>query len=331
MKRQLQCVTIVVLLLQTLLVAQDTTCSTHQGTRTQCSRPRSSKDDVDAIGHRQVGKRGFGNWYSLEGEIALGKEYAQSVESEVTIFRDPMVNELVNRLAQTLARNSDAQIPIKVRVIDSEEVNAFSLPGGYLYVNTGIILASDNEAELAGIMAHEIAHIAARHATRQMTRSDLFSLVSLPLSLVGGGAVFGIVRAVTAVGRPITMLKFSRSFESEADYLGLEYLYAAGYDPHAFISFLERLGVDGKKRPGAFAMLFATHPRTSDRLKKGQKEISKILPARESYLVNTSDFDNVKARLLRIQNAEREAEQQQTGVPTLRRRPISTGGSNLQR
>jgi hypothetical protein len=261
-----------------------------------------SKNDIDAIGNRNVGKGGgLGNWYSLEKEIAMGKEYAQQVESTVKLVQDPVVTEYVNRIGQNLVRNSDARVPFTIKVIDSDEINAFALPGGFFYVNSGLILAADEEAELAGVMAHEIAHVAARHATRQMTRSQWANIGSIPLIFVGGGIGYA-VRAAASFGLPMTFLTFSRGFEAEADYLGLEYMYKTGYDPQAFISFFEKIQAKEKKKPGTLAKAFATHPQTPDRIEKSQEEIEHVLPPRAQYVVSTSEFDDVKTRLAALEN-----------------------------
>ncbi|HEY1272435.1 MAG TPA: M48 family metallopeptidase, partial [Terriglobales bacterium] len=235
------------------------------------------KNDVDAIGNRKIGGRGMGNWYSLEGEIRMGKEYAQQVEASVKLVQDPVVNEYVNRIGQNLVRNSDAKVPFTIKVVDSDEVNAFALPGGFFYVNSGLILAADEEAELAGVMAHEIAHVAARHATRQMTRANWANIGTIPLIFVGGGIGYA-VRSAAGLGLPMTFLSFQRGFEEEADHLGLEYMYAAGYDPNAFITFFEKIQAREKKRPGTLAKAFSTHPQTPDRISKSQEEIAKYLP-----------------------------------------------------
>src|SRR3981189_1607045 len=218
-----------------------------------------TKSDVDAIGNRKVGGRGMGNWYSLETEIRMGKQYAMQVEQGVKLVQDPVVTEYVNRIGQNLVRNSDAQVPFTIKVIDSDEVNAFALPGGFFYVNSGLILAADEEAEMAGVMAHEIAHVAARHGTRQMTRAQWANIGTIPLIFIGGGIGYGIYEAA-GLGLPLTFMKFQRNFEAEADYLGLQYMYKTGYDPQAFISFFEKVKAKEKKNRGTPAKGFASHP-----------------------------------------------------------------------
>jgi predicted Zn-dependent protease len=276
------------------------------------------KNDVDAIGNRKMGGRGLGNWYSLEGEIRMGKQYAQQVEASSKMVQDPVVNEYVNRIGQNLVRNSDAQVPFTIKVIDSDDVNAFALPGGFFYVNSGLILAADEEAELAGVMAHEIAHVAARHATRQMTRGNWANLGTIPLIFVGGGIGYAAYQAA-GLALPMTFLHFSRNFEAEADYLGLQYMYKTGYDPNAFISFFEKVQAQEKKKPGTLAKAFATHPQTPDRIAKSQEEIARILPARPQYVVTTSEFDDVKARLAVLENRRKVIDQKEGSKPSLRR------------
>jgi beta-barrel assembly-enhancing protease len=286
---------------------------------TSTSRPTKkhydAKDDITAIGNRNIGGTGAGNWYSLASEIRMGREYSQAVDSQVKLLDDPVVTEYVNRIGQNLVRNSDARVPFTIKVIDSEEVNAFSIPGGFLYVNAGLILAADDEAELAGAMAHEIAHIAARHATRQMTRSNLVSMFSIPLIFVGGGVGVAL-QGMVGVGTPLAFTKFSRAFEAEADYLGLEYLYQTGYDPEALISFFEKVQAMERDKPGVLARAFASHPQTADRVKKSQAEIARILPVRDQYVVTTSDFEVMKARLSEIEENRHRSQDR----PMLRRR-----------
>jgi len=278
---------------------------------------KGGKNDIDDIGNRGIGNRGLGNWYSLEREIAMGKQYAQMVESSAKLVQDPVVTEYVNRIGQNLVRNSDAKVPFTIKVIDSDEINAFALPGGFFYVNTGLILAADEEAELAGVMAHEIAHVAARHATRQMTRSQWANFASIPLIFVGGGIGYA-ARMAASLALPVTFMKFSRGFESEADFLGLEYMYKTGYDPQAFVDFFEKVEAKEKKHPGTLAKAFSSHPPTPDRISASQKEIASVLPARDQYLVSTSEFDEVKARLAAIEN-KRKVTDDKESRPSLRR------------
>ncbi|MGA3106112.1 MAG: M48 family metallopeptidase [Terriglobales bacterium] len=276
------------------------------------------KDDVDAIGNRKVGGRGMGDWYSLETEIRMGKQYSMQVEQSVKLVQDPVVNEYVNRIGQNLVRNSDAQVPFTIKVIDSDEVNAFALPGGFFYVNSGLILAADEEAELAGVMAHEIAHVAARHGMRQMTRANWAQIGTIPLIFVGGGIGYGIYEA-SGLALPLTFMKFQRNFEAEADYLGLQYMYKTGYDPQAFIAFFEKIQAKEKKKPGTLAKAFASHPQTPDRIQESQKEIATILPAKAQYVVSTSEFDDVKSRLATIENRHKVIEEKDSNRPSLRR------------
>ncbi|MBI2677500.1 MAG: M48 family metalloprotease [Candidatus Koribacter versatilis] len=287
---------------------------------------KGSKQDVDAIGDRGIGNRGLGNWYSLEKEIAMGKSYAQMVESSAKLVQDPVVTEYVNRIGQNLVRNSDAKVPFTIKVIDSDEINAFALPGGFFYVNTGLILAADEEAELAGVMAHEIAHVAARHATRQMTRGNWANIASIPLIFVGGGIGYA-ARMAANLALPVTFMSFSRGYESEADYLGLEYMYKTGYDPQAYVAFFEKVHAKEKKHPGALAKAFSSHPPTPDRIENTQKEIAQVLPARDQYLLSTSEFDEVKARLGAIEN-RRKLVDEKDSRPSLRRTSTTNPNSD---
>jgi predicted Zn-dependent protease len=281
-----------------------------------------SEKDVDAIGNRKIGSRGMGNWYSLESEIKLGREYAQQVEASAKLVQDPVITEYVNRIGQNLVRNSDAQVPFTIKVIDSDEVNAFALPGGFFYVDSGLILAADEEAELAGVMAHEIAHVAAHHYARQMTRAQWARLGTIPLIFVGGGVGYAVYEAA-GFGIPLTFMKFQRNFEAEADYLGVQYMYKSGYDPQAFVTFFEKLQAKEKKKPGTLAKAFASHPQTPDRIEKSQEEIGRILPARPQYVVSTSEFDDVKARLAVIENRHKVVDEKEGNRPSLRRTSTS--------
>jgi predicted Zn-dependent protease len=283
--------------------------------------PRDSKEkDPDAIGDRNVS--GKVNFYSLEKEIAIGKQLAQQVERQSKIINDPVVSEYVNRVGQNLVRNSDAKVPFTIKVIEDPTVNAFALPGGFFFVDSGLILRADTEAELAGVMAHEIAHVAARHGTRQATRGEIAQLATIPLIFMGGAAAYGIYEA-SGLLIPMGFLKFQRGFEAEADYLGVQYMYKAGYDPNAFVDFFEKIQTDEKRKPGSVSKLFSTHPMTDDRIGKSQKEISD-LKSRPEYVVTTSEFNDVKARLAMLENQRRpDQASQDPNKPTLRRNPNS--------
>jgi beta-barrel assembly-enhancing protease len=299
------------------LPSKDDSDIKHDGTKT----------DVDAVGNRNVGcGRGVGNWYSIEHQVALGRQYAQQIESQIKLVSDPVVTEYVNRIGQNLVRNSDAQVPFTIKVIDSDVVNAMALPGGFFYVNSGLILAADEEAEMAGVMAHEIAHVAACHLAREQTRGTLMQLATIPLIFVGGGIGYGAYEAAGPAAM-LGFLKFSRGFEAEADYLGVEYMYRAGYDPSAFVSFFEKIQAMEKKKPGSLAKTFDTHPQTPDRIEKTQDEIRKILPAKNEYVVTTSEFDDVKARLASIENRHKVLDQRDENKPSLRR-TANSGGDN---
>ena len=275
--------------------------------------------DPEEIGNRDVGK-GL-NWYSLEKEIALGKALAQDVERQAKIIDDPIIAEYVNRVGQNLVRNSDAKVPFTIKVIDTEDVNAFALPGGFFFVNSGLILKAESEAELAGVMAHEIAHVAARHGTRQATRGQVMQLATIPLIFMGGWTGYGIQQAASVL-IPIGFLQFSKAFESEADMLGLEYMYKTGYDPEAFVDFFEKIQSLEKKKPGTMAKVFSTHPPTEDRIVKAQKNIQDLLKARPEYVVTTSEFNDVKGRLAMLHN-RKKVDEKDLNRPKLKRAPGS--------
>lgn len=284
-----------------------------------------SIDDVSAVGNRDIGGRGVGNWYSVDTEIKMGKMYATEIEKSTKFINDPVVLEYVNRVGQNIVKNSDCKVPFTIKIIDSDEINAMALPGGFFYVNSGLILNADEEAELAGVMAHETAHVCAHHAVREQTRMNYAQLGTIPLIFIGGWTGYGIYEAAS-LAVPMTFLKFSREFESQADYLGVQYMYRAGYDPQAFIAFFEKVQALEKRKPGMVAKAFSDHPQTPDRILHSQEEIARILPPRDEYTVTTSEFDDVKARLARIENKRRLTDSKDTKKPSLRR--ASTGSND---
>ena len=274
--------------------------------------------DIENIGRRDI-TEGSWNLYSLEKEIELGRRLAATIEQNAHLLEDAEVLEYVDELVQRLARNSDARLPFTTRVIDSDELNAFALPGGFLYVNTGLILEAETEAELAGILAHEIAHVTTRHMTNRLTKARVFQWITLPLLFVGGPVGFGLQQAM-GLAVPMTFLKFARNDEREADFLGLQYSYQAGYDPAALIDILERLKERGREKESRLARVFSSHPMTRDRIQRAQKSIAGVLPDRSDYVVSTSSFDRIRRRLQRLQQANRILEPGQEAGPRLRRR-----------
>jgi|ERR1700677_1190828 beta-barrel assembly-enhancing protease len=279
------------------------------------------KSDPNQIGDRDVGK-GL-NCYSIEKEIAMGKQMAAEVQRQAKMLDDAVITEYVNRVGQNLVRNSDAKVPFTFQVIDDDTLNAFALPGGFIFVHTGLIHAAETEAEMASAMAHEIAHVAARHMTRQACRAQIANIATIPLIFLGGLPGYAI-RQGAGMAIPMTFLTFSRGFEAEADYLGLQYLYAAGYDPTAAIDMFEKMMSLEKRKPGSIARAFSTHPLNEDRLKKTQAEIDKILPQKAEYVVNTSEYKEVRGRLLAMENQRKmRSNGKDPNRPVLRRTPGS--------
>jgi len=278
------------------------------------AKTKKRNSDVENIGNRNINK-GSINFISLEKEIAMGRQLAIEIEREVRLNEDPTINGYVNRVGQNLVRNSDAKVPFKIKVVESDEINAFALPGGFFYVNTGLILAADDEAELAGVMAHEIAHVAARHATEQLSKAELINFASIPLIFMGGVGGFALRQAAGFL-IPMQFLQFSRKDEAEADYLGLQYVYKTGYDPGAAVSFFEKLQAKESAKPGTVSKMFSTHPPTSDRIAMSKKNIELILPDKDQYVVTTSEFNQVKALLAQLENRRPSAEE--ANKPSLR-------------
>jgi len=258
-------------------------------------------NDLNAIGNRNVGcNRGLGNWYTLDAQVKMGQQFAQQVEQTSHLITDPVVNEYVNRLGQNLSRNSDTKLPFTIKILDVEEPNAFALPGGYMFVNAGTILLADDESELAGVMAHEIGHVAACHAARESTRGTMAGIAMIPVVILTGGLAGLGVNEAASYGIPAVFSKFGRNFEAQADYLGIQYAYKAGYDPNGMINFFEKLEALDKRRPGFATKLYGDHPQTPDRIAQSQREIGTILPPREQYMLSSSEFEQAKKRLALI-------------------------------
>ena len=286
--------------------------------------PKNS--NVEDIGNRDINK---GNWNftSIEKEIALGRSLATEIEKQVKLVSDPEVMEYVSRVGQNIVRNSDAKVPFTIKVIDSEEINAFALPGGFLYVNSGLITTADEESEFAGVLAHEIAHVAARHGTEQQAKATIADFARIPLVIFSGGLA-QLVYNVYGLVVPLQFLQFSRGAEAEADYLGVQYMYKTGYDPASFISYFEKVQAQEKKKPGKLSKIFATHPPTADRIEKSQKNIATVLPERDEYVLSTSEFDKIKAKLIAMDNARKPAPGEDSKRPTLKRRTPTDDGAD---
>ena len=287
----------------------------------------NKKDDVSQIGNRKVAKRSI---ISQEKEIGIGKQYATEIERNAKMLTDPVVNEYVNRVAQNIARNSDLTVPLTVKVIDSPEINAFALPGGFLYVNSGLLMAADEESQVAGVIAHEIAHVAARHWASMMTRNQILQYAMIPLIFVPMSypVYMGVMEAYMN-GVPMAFLKFSRNDEAEADYLGIQYMYKAGYDPNSYVSFFGKLLDQDRRTPGSMPAVFSSHPPTPDRVLKSEETIKGVLPNRDQYLISTSEFDDVKSRMQIVISNRKRGQKEQTG-PTLKKRETTEKTTQTQ-
>jgi predicted Zn-dependent protease len=289
---------------------------TQTKTDAKDNKSKKKNGDVDNIGNRNINK-GSINFMSLEKEIAMGRQMAAEIERQIKLLEDPTISEYVNRVGQNLVRNSDAKVPFTIKVVESEEINAFALPGGFFYVNTGLILAADDESELAAVMAHEIAHVTARHGTENASKAQLVNIASIPLIFLGGVAGFGIRQAAGFL-IPMQFLQFNRKAEGEADYLGVQYLYKTGYDPGAAVSFFEKLQAKETAKPGSIPKMFSTHPPTGDRIESTKVNIEAVLPDREEYVVTTSEFNKIKTMLAQLEN--RSPSQEDANKPSLKRK-----------
>jgi beta-barrel assembly-enhancing protease len=276
------------------------------------------KYDLQAIGHRRV--TGWLNYISPSEELALGKGSAKEVDAAAHFVTDPLITEYVNRIAENIVRASDMKAPFTVKVIDSDRVNAFSLPGGFLYLNTGLLMMVDDEAELAGVIGHEVAHVAARHSTRQISRGIwISSAFESAMPKRGWGRVVG--RLAETVAEDLLALKFSRGFEEEADLLGMQYLYAAGYDLGAYPIMLEKMRQREGTAPTVLDRMLSTHPLTQDRIKRCQRLISDYFPDNEIYQLTTSEFEDVKVRIANLHNNRvYQGDEDEERPPVLRRR-----------
>jgi predicted Zn-dependent protease len=286
------------------------------------------KKDVDAIGDRRVAHRSI---ISEQKEIAIGKKYATEIDHSARIIKDPVINEYVNRVAQNVARNSDLKIPLTVKVLDDPSINAFALPGGFLYVNSGLLKAANEEDQLAGVIAHEIAHVAARHWASQMTKATILQYAMIPLMFtpMSFPVYIGLSQGLN-MGIPLAFLKFSRDDEAEADFLGIQYMYKAGYDPNAYVAFFGKIVQEARSSPGSVPSIFSDHPPTPDRIIKAEKEIKTLLPQKPEYLVSTSEFSDMKTRLEGVMSMRKKMEKDEGGPTLQKRQPKTTTSPSTQ-
>ena len=291
------------------------------------SKTLAINEDPTMIGKRNINSGGdkFWGWLggSREKEIALGRQLSLEVEQQAKLVDDEMVTEYINRVGQNIVLHSDAKVPFTIKVIDSDEVNAFALPGGFFYVNKGLILAADNESELAGVMAHEIAHVCARHAMENQGKAQAMNYGMLAGIIFGGGIVSTVLQNGGGILGALGMLKFSRGAEEEADRLGVQYLYASGYDPTGMATMFEKLASQNKKKAGTIQKLFSSHPQSLDRRDASLALVARF-PEKDEYIISTSEFQRVKEHLLRISNAKagvmNDIDDPNSDKPTLKRR-----------
>ena len=266
----------------------------------------SDKQKLEEIGVRELGGL---NWYHLETDVQWGKQAASMIERNAKILDDPVVTEYVDRIGQRIVQNADSKFPFTIKVLQTEEVNAAALPGGFFYVNAGLILEVDSEAELAGVMAHEIAHVTLRHAARQMTKGDLIQLSLIPLQIILPGlgkATQILIQYGYYYGLPIAFLYFTRKYEAEADYYGTQYLARTGYDPAGLIGAFHKFLLLRRKRPDRVPEIFSSHPPSASRILTTRRQIAEEIPSLEALkerngtpgvLVSDSEFDQIKERL----------------------------------
>jgi predicted Zn-dependent protease len=310
----------------------------QQTAQTTPRKPLSTSEDPSMIGRRKINSGLIASMSgSIEKEVALGRAIAAEVDKQAKFIDDPIITEYVNRVGQNIVLHSDARVPFTIKVIDSDEVNAFALPGGFFYVNKGLLLAADNEAELAGVMAHEIAHVAARHAMENQTKAMLAEYSMLAGSIFLGGILGAVIQNAAQFGALLGFMKFSRSAEEEADKLGVQYMYAAGYDPNAMATMFEKLMAKNQKKPGFISKAFSSHPMPSDR-RAAAIALAARFPDREEYVISTSEFQRVRGRLLRLSNARvttngalpGSSDDGTPGRPTLKRRQPTPDDSTTQ-
>jgi len=323
------CITVMAGYAQNSQPAAAASGGTNQPAKPKKIEPLSEFENPEMIGKRNINKMQI-NFYNFDKEVAIGRQFAREVDQSAKLVEDPVIVEYINKVGQNIVLHSDAKVPFTIKVIDADEINAFALPGGFFYVNKGLILAAENESELAGPMAHEIAHVAARHGVEQASKGQIVNWGTLPLIFLGGWGGFAI-RQAAGLAIPVGFLKFNRNAEFEADTLAVQYLWASGYDPHSMSSFFEKLQSQEKKKPGTMSKIFSTHPMVGDRIDRVNSLIARF-PDRSEYTINTSEFVQVKNRLIALTNARTVGGKGAVGAseadskrPTLKRRQPAPG------
>jgi len=243
-----------------------------------------------AVNKSAVG--GF-NLISVAEEKQLGDKFAIEIEKQHKIVTDPQVQRYIDGVGKRLLTGvRKAEFPYTFQVVQDDSINAFAIPGGHTYVNTGLIKAAESEAELAAVMAHEINHVVARHSTRQMTQQYGYTLIT-SLLLGSQGEISKL--AADLFGKAGSMY-YSREMESQADVLGVETMYKAGYNPQGMVTFFKKLAAAGERDPGKIAKFFSSHPETEQRINDIQQEIAK-LPAKSYLQASTQEFSQVKSKV----------------------------------
>jgi predicted Zn-dependent protease len=218
-------------------------------------------------------------------------------------------------------------VPFTIKVVDCERDQCLCAAGRISLCQSGLIEAAENEAELAGVIAHEVAHVAARHGMEQASKGQFINFASIPLIFLGGIGGY-VIQQAAGLAVPLGFLKFSRGAEKEADRLGAQYMWASGYDPNALVTFFEKLQSKEKKKPGTLAKIFSSHPMTEDRIKEVQQLLVRF-PERGEYQLSSLEFNSVKSRVVTLSAAARSTSGDDRGRPTLKRRPQTQSDDTL--
>ena len=241
------------------------------------------------------------NLFSKEQDVQLGKESATEVEKKMKVVDNPELQAYIGTVGKKLTSSADAgEFPYSFKVVVDKSINAFALPGGPMYIHTGLLAAADNESQMAGVMAHEVSHVALRHGTNQASKQQM---LQLPAMLVGqttgsGGLLGTLSQLGINLGANSVLLKFSRSAETEADLLGTRLMHNAGYNPAELANFFRKLEAEGGNQNKLVEMFMASHPNPGNRVQAVQKE-AKSLPSR-SYNGETGQFRSMQALVAKV-------------------------------